>query len=117
MSFPEHLLSCECVGCTSPVSSYVGKRGTARALLDRLQSNGVVFELVGERIRFNPKRLVVEEDLDELRRLKPYVVALLSGEESSGEGTLQEESLVRDELEVFEIARQHFGDYERKETA
>jgi hypothetical protein len=103
MSWRDHPLHCECEECVSPDPIYAGKRGGARGLIERLTRCGVSFKLAGDRLRFFPKDRVEAEDLDELRRLKPEVLALLSEDEARqhrGEGN------VRDELEVFDITRE-----------
>ena len=106
MSWKDHPLHCDCVECAAGDPTYAGKRGAARGLIERLARGGVSFEVAGDKVRLYPKGAVVGEDLDELRRLKPDVVALLSEDDARkcrGEGR------VRDELEVFRTAREYFG--------
>ncbi len=114
MSWRDHPLHCACDECASPDPSYAGKRGTARGLIERLTRRGVSFKLAGERLRFFPKDSVEGEDLEELRRAKPDVLALLSEDEARrrrGEGN------VRDELEVFDLAREVLGADEKQGAA
>ncbi len=106
MSWRDHPIHCDCVECSAVAPSYTGGRGAARELIERLTRCGVSFELAGDKIRMYPKDSVAGEDLDELRRRKPDVVALISeddGHKRRGEGR------VRDEREVFALAREHFG--------
>ncbi len=103
MSWRDHPHHCACDECASPDSSYAGTRGVARGLIERLTRRGVSFKLAGDRLRYFPKNSVEGEDLEELRRLKSDVLALLSEDEARrrrGEGN------VRDELEVFDLARE-----------
>lgn len=114
MSWRDHPIHCDCVECSAVAPSYAGGRGAARGLIERLTRRGVSFDLSGDKIRMYPKGSVVGEDLDELRRRKPDVVALLSeddGHKRRGEGR------VRDELEVFARAREHFGLDEKEGAA
>ena len=107
MSWRDHPLHCECEECATPDPSYAGKRGAARGLIERLTRRGVSFKLAGDRLRFFPKHGVEAEDLEDLRRLKLEVLALLSEDEARrrrGEGN------VRDVLEVFDLAREVLGD-------
>ncbi len=102
MSWLEHPLHCDCIECVAPDPRYAGKRGTARSLIERLSRRRVSFRLVGGKVRFRPADRLSNEDLEELRRVKPEVLALLSEDEARrrrGEGN------VRDEGEVFEMAR------------
>lgn len=106
MSWRDHPLHCECGECAVPDPTYAGSRGAARGLIERLARRGVSFKLAGDRLRFFPKDSVEDRDLEELRRLKQEVLALLSEDEARrrlGEGN------VRDELEVFHVARDALG--------
>ncbi len=106
MSWRDHPLHCECDECVAPAPTYAGSRGAARGLIERLARRGVSFKLAGDRLRFFPKHSVEDKDLEELRRLKIEVLALLFGDEARrrrGEGN------VRDELEVFDVARDALG--------
>jgi hypothetical protein len=106
MSWRDHPLHCGCGECASPDPSYAGTRGAARGLIERLTRRGVSFKLAGDRLRYFPKNSVKGEDLEELRRVKLAVLALLSEDEARrrrGEGN------VRDELEVFDLAREVLG--------
>ncbi len=106
MSWRNHPLHCVCEECASPDPSYAGKRGAARGTIERLARRGVSLKGAGDRLRFFPKASVEDEDLEELRRVKPEVLALLSEDDARrgrGEGN------VRDELEVFDLAREILG--------
>jgi hypothetical protein len=101
MNWRHHPLHCECEECASPDPTHAGKRGAACGLTEQLTRRGVSFNLAGDRLRFFPKESVEDEDLEELRRLKLEVLALLSEDEARrhrGEGN------VHDELEVFNLA-------------
>jgi hypothetical protein len=114
MSWRDHPLQCECEECASPDQSYAGKRGAARGLIEQLTRRGVSFKLVGDCLRFFPKDGVEDEDLEELRRLKLEVLALLSEDEARrrrGEGN------VRDELEVIDLARDVLGAEDKQGAA
>ncbi|MEJ7815966.1 MAG: hypothetical protein WKF53_12405 [Rubrobacter sp.] len=105
MSWREHPLHCDCHECSTPDPTYAGTRGAARGLIERLSRRGVSFKLAGYKVRFYPAG-AIGGDIDELRRLKPDVVRLLAEDDArkhKGEGR------VRDELEAFELAREHFG--------
>ncbi len=56
-------------------------------------------------MRFFPAKGVAEQDLDELRRLKGEVIALLAEDDAR---KIRGEGNVRDVVEVF-IARRHLG--------
>lgn len=106
MSWLDHPLHCGCDECAYPEPSYAGKRGAARGLIERLARRGVSFAVAGERVRFFPVKAPSDEDLAELRRLKPEALALLSEDDARkhrGEGR------IRDELEVFGMARERLG--------
>jgi hypothetical protein len=106
MRWRDHPLHCGCDECTLPDQTYAGKRGAARGLIEQLIHRGVSFKLAGDRLRFFPKDSVEDKDLEELRRLKLEVLALLSEDEvrrRRGGGN------VRDELEVFDLARDVLG--------
>ncbi len=106
MSWRDHPLHCECDECAAPDPTYAGSRGAARGLIERLARCGVSFKPAADRLRFFPKHSVEDRDLEELRRLKPEVLALLSEDEARrrrGEGN------VHDELEVFDVAREILG--------
>ena len=114
MSWRDHPLHCECKECASPDQTYAGKRGAARGLIQQLIRRGVSFKLAGDRLRFFPKDSVEDKDLKELRRLKLEVLALLSEDEARqrrGEGN------VRDELEVFDLARDVLGAEDKQGAA
>jgi hypothetical protein len=114
MNWKDHPLHCECEECASPDQTYAGKRGAARGLIEQLIRRGVSFKLAGDRLRFFPKDSVEDEDLKELRRLKLEVLALLSEDEARrrrGGGN------VRDVLEVFDLARELFGQNNREGAA
>jgi hypothetical protein len=102
MSWRDHPLHCGCDECITQDQTYAGKRGAARGLIERLARRGVSFKLAGDRLRFFPKDSVEDKDLEELRRLKLEVLALLSEDEARRR---RGEENVRDELEVFDVAR------------
>jgi hypothetical protein len=106
MSWKDHPLHCACVECAASAPTYAGKRGAARGLIEQLTRRGVSFEIAGDKVRLYPKGAVVGEDLDELRRLKPAVVALLSEDDARKQ---RGEGRARDQLEVFKQAREYFG--------
>jgi len=114
MSWRDHPLHCECDECAAPDPTYAGSRGAARGLIERIARRGVSFKLAGDRLRFFPKHSVEDKDLEELRCLKLEVLALLSEDEACrrhGGGN------VRDVLEVFDLARELFGQNDREGAA
>ncbi len=110
----DHPLHCECLECSAPEPRYAGVRGAARGLAERLARRGVSFKVEGERLRFLPARAVEGEDLEELRRLKGEVIALIAEDDAR---KLRGEGNVRDVLEVFEMAREHLGNSRKKGVA
>lgn len=106
MSLRDHPLHCVCEECASPDPTYADECGTARGLIERLTRRGVSFKLASGRLRFFPKDSIEDEDLEELRRLKLEVLALLSEDEARRR---RGEANVRDELEVFDLARDVLG--------
>jgi len=102
VSWIDHPLHCDCAECVGPDPRYAGRRGTARSLIERLSWRGVSFRLVGGKVRLRPTSLLTEAERSEIRRVKVEVVTLLREDEERrrrGEGN------VRDEGEVFEMAR------------
>jgi hypothetical protein len=98
----DHPLHCSCVECVARDPRYAGRRGTARSLIERLAWRGVSFRLVDGKVRFRPTTLLTEVERSEIRRVKDEVYQLLREDEDRrrrGEGN------VRDEGEVFEMAR------------
>ena len=105
MNWRDHALHCDCSESSTCGPAYAGTRGAARGLIERLFRRGVSIRVAGDKLRFYPGG-AVGDDLDELRRLKPDVMQLLAEDDArkhKGEGR------VRDELEAFEMAREHAG--------
>jgi hypothetical protein len=102
VSWVDHPLYCSCVECVARDSRYAGKGGTARSLIERLSRRGVSFRLMGAKIRFRPADRLSDEERRKIRRVGDEVYQLLrkdDGRRRRGEGN------VRDEGEVFEMAR------------
>ena len=102
MSWLDHPLDCDCIECAAPDPRYAGRRGTARSLIERLSRRGVSFRLVGGKVRFRPVDRLSDEERREIRRVRDEVYQLLREDDDRrrrGEGN------VRDEGEVFEMAR------------
>ncbi len=106
MSWLLHPLHCDCIECVAPDPRYAGKRGTARSLIERLSRRGVSFRLVGGKVRFRPTTLLTHEERAEIRRVREEVCQILREDvdrRRRGEGN------IRDEGEVFDLARDFFG--------
>jgi hypothetical protein len=98
----DHPLHCSCVECVAREPRYAGRRGTARSLIERLAWRGVSFRLVDGKVRFRAADRLSDEERREIRRVRDEVYQLLRKDEDRrrrGEGN------VRDEGEVFEMAR------------
>ena len=98
----DHPLHCSCLECVARDPRYADRRGTARSLIERLAWRGVSFRIVGDKVRFRPASLLTDEERKEMRRVKEEVRDLLRQDE---ERRRKEEGNVRDEGEVFEMAR------------
>jgi hypothetical protein len=96
----DHPLHCSCVKCVAQDPRYAGRRGTARSLIERLSRRGVSFRLVGAKVRYRPAGRLSDVERREVRRVREEVYQLLRKDDRRrGEGN------VRDEGEVFEMAR------------
>ena len=100
----DHPLHCDCIECVAHDPQYAGKRGTARALIERLAYRGVFFRLTEDgKVRLRPTNLLTDEERSEIRRVRDEVYELLLKDEErrrTGEGN------VRDRVEVLEMARE-----------
>ena len=103
MAWIDHPLHCDCIECVAPDPRYAGKRGTARSLIERLTYRGVSFRLVGGKVRFRPTTLLVGEERTEIQRVRDDVYQLLREDDDRHRHS---EGNVRDQGEVFEMARQ-----------
>jgi hypothetical protein len=107
VSWVDHPLHCDCIECVAPDPRYAGRRGTARSLIERLSRRGVLFRLVGGKVRFRPTALLIDEEREEIRRVRDEVYQLLREDDERwrrGKGN------VRDEGRVFELLRELKGE-------
>jgi hypothetical protein len=74
-------------------------------LIERLSRRGVSFRLVGGKVRFRPTTLLTDEERTEIQRVKDEVYRLLR-EDDDRRRRRRNEGNVRDQGEVFEMARQ-----------